>query len=160
MARQFDHERLDVYQLLLKFVAWATQLIKEVKERNDVNTAEERDHLNRAMLSSLFNTAEGNGKRRRQVRARFFDDARGSATECAACIDALVAKSACTRQRVAEGKDMLVRIVQMLTKLVHRFESNGVVSELEVAYGVGASDAAHEEQEKIEDEDEIEIEDD
>ena len=151
MAMQFDHERLDVYQLLLKFIAWASKLIKEVEARKDVNTAEEREHVSRAMLASLFNTAEGNGKRRRQVRARLFDDARGCATECAACIDALVAKDACVLERVAAGKDMLVRIVQMLTKLVHRLESDGFVGERGVKYGAGASGAAPDEQESIED---------
>ena len=41
--------------------------------------------------------------------------------ECASCLDALVAKRACTPERVADGKALLVRIVSMLTKLVDRF---------------------------------------
>jgi four helix bundle protein len=72
----------------------------------------------------LLNIAEGNGKRQRQVRAKFFDDARGSATECAACLDALVAKHVCTTNRVQAGKGMLERVVSMLTKLVARFETD------------------------------------
>ena len=35
-------------------------------------------------LDVLLNTAEGNGTRQRPSRAKSFDDARGSATECAA----------------------------------------------------------------------------
>jgi four helix bundle protein len=50
------------------------------------------EQLDRASLSMLLNTAEGNGKRHGRNRARFFDDARGSAFECAACLDASVAK--------------------------------------------------------------------
>jgi len=92
--------------------------------------------LDRASLSSLFNTAEGNGKRRRNIRAKFFDDARGSATECAACLDALVAKKACSEQRVEEGKALLVRIVSMLTKLVDRFDSISQVREERVEYRI------------------------
>lgn len=81
-------------------------------------------HLEEASVSVLLNIAEGNGKRQRQVRAKFFDDARGSATECAACLDALVAKKICTIDAVQAGKTMLERVVSMLTKLVARFESD------------------------------------
>jgi four helix bundle protein len=35
------------------------------------------DQLDRASMSVLFNTAEGNGKRQGRQRAKFFDDARG-----------------------------------------------------------------------------------
>jgi hypothetical protein len=70
-----------------------------------------------------LNTAEGNGRRQRQTRAKFLDDARGSATECAACLDALVAKKLCSVEEVTEGKELLLRVVSMLTKLVDRFDS-------------------------------------
>ena len=119
----FDHERLDVYQLELKFVAWVTDLLEEVSGKSVGKTAEVCDQLDRASLSSLLNTAEGNGKRQRQIRAKFFDDARGSATECAACLDALVAKRAVKEERIYECKTILVRIVSMLCGLVDRFDS-------------------------------------
>ena len=67
--------------------------------------------------------AEGNGKRQGKQRAKFFDDARGSAVECAACLDALVARKLATIERVIEGKRLLFRTVGMLTKLVERFDS-------------------------------------
>ncbi|MGV3723532.1 MAG: four helix bundle protein [Actinomycetota bacterium] len=118
----FDHEKLDVYQLELAFLGWVTALLDELKA--EPRTREVRDQLDRASLSSLLNTAEGNGKRQKQVRARFFDDARGSATECAACLDALVAKKACGVERIKPGKEMLVRIAQMLTKLVQLYSSD------------------------------------
>ena len=92
------------------------------------------NHLDRAGLSALFNTAEGNGKRQSKLRGRFFDDARGSAAECAACLDALVAKSVCTVDRIDEGKALLFRIVSMLTKLVNRFAPATSVHEEVVAY--------------------------
>jgi hypothetical protein len=50
------------------------------------------------------------------------DDARGSALECAACLDASVAKGFAVLERIQTGKEMLVRIVAMLTKLVERFD--------------------------------------
>ena len=123
--RQFDHEKLDVYQLELRFVAWSTSLMAEVRDKKIPNLRETCDQLDRASLSSLLNTAEGNGRRASQQRARFFDDARGSATECAACLDALVAKGACDGQRVEEGKDILISVVSILTKLVERFDRAG-----------------------------------
>lgn len=133
---QFDHERLDVYQLELRFVAWTTELLAEVSGDRKARVAEVSDHLDQASLSSLFNTAEGNGKRQRPVRAKFFDDARGSATESAACLDALVAKGACRPERIAEGKAMLLRIVSLLSRLVERFEATGELREDAVEYRV------------------------
>lgn len=118
----FDNEKLDVYKLELEFISWLTKLFEELRDRKAARLAEVLDQLDRASLSQLLNTAEGNGKRVSQLRARFFDDARGSTTECAACLDALVAKRACDSKRTAEGKAMLHRIVSMLTKLVDRFD--------------------------------------
>ncbi len=68
-------------------------------------------------LDVLLNTAESNGNRQRPSRAKSFDDARGSATECAACLDALVAKGACAVGRVAKAKELLLRIVSINSHL-------------------------------------------
>jgi four helix bundle protein len=121
----FDHEKLDVYQAELRFVEWVTPLLDEVSEKAKTRTREVCDQLDRASLSALLNTAEGNGRRQRQTRAKFFDDARGSATECAACLDALVAKKSATAERIQDGKGLLLRIVSMLSRLVDRFDSTG-----------------------------------
>lgn len=138
-----DHEKLDVYRAELQFVAWATNLTVELLDSPNAKTrriAEAIDHLDRAALSALFNTAEGNGKRQMKIRAKFFDDARGSATECAACLDALVAKQACSEQRAEHGKSLLVRIVAMLSRLVDRFSPSGEVREEEWRYGIEDED--------------------
>jgi four helix bundle protein len=50
-------------------------------------------HLDEASGSITNNVAEGNGKRSRIDRCRFLDFVRGSALECAACLDTLVAES-------------------------------------------------------------------
>ena len=121
MPEQFDHEKLDVYRLELEFLSWVTVLLDELTGSGK-RLGEILDQLDRASLSALLNTAEGNGKRQRRGRAKFFDDARGSATECAACLDGLVAKKACRADRIAEGKALLLRIVSMLSKLIARFE--------------------------------------
>ena len=135
----FDHEKLDVYQLELAFIGWVTTLFEELKDLKPGRIAEVCDYLDRASLSSLFNTAEGNGKRQRAMRAKFFDDGRGSATECAACLDALVAKRVCKAERLIEGKQMLARIVGMLTKLVQRYSDEQRLNEDAVEYGASES---------------------
>jgi len=63
-----------------------------------------------------LNIAEGNGKYTAPDRCRFFDIARGSALECAACLDVLVAKK--RHARAEQGKEMLRRIVSMLVGLI------------------------------------------
>jgi four helix bundle protein len=119
---RFDHEKLDVYRLELEFVSWVTPLIDEARDGSVATTREVCAQLERASLSCLLNTVEGNGKRRRQGRAKFFDFARGSATECAACLDALVAKKVVSLDRILPGKQLLLRIVSMLCRLVDRFD--------------------------------------
>lgn len=125
----FDHEKLDVYQIALAFVAWVTPLLNEIRKTADGFHREVCDQLDRSSLSALLNTAEGNGKRQGRQRAKFFDDARGSAVECAACLDALVAKKLISPDRITDGKAMLLRVVEMLTKLVQRFDGSVSVRE-------------------------------
>ena len=119
---RFDHERLQVYDLSLDFVAWLTDLLTDVSESNRPNLRETINQIDRASTSIVLNIAEGNGRRATKQRAKFFDDARGSATEAAACLDVLVAKRATRRQRVDEGKHLLLRIVSMLSKVIERFD--------------------------------------
>lgn len=119
---RFDHENLDVYRLEFEFISWLTDLLAEIKIAPGVPIAEIANQIDRSSLSSLLNTAEGNSKRQLKVRAKFFDDARGSAAESAACLDGMVAKRLCESARVLEGKAVLLRIVQMLSKLVDRFD--------------------------------------
>ncbi len=62
--------------------------------------------------------AEGNGKYTSADRCRFFDNARGSTLECAACLDVLVAKSLIDQTVAMKGKEMLIEIVSMLVGLI------------------------------------------
>ena len=50
-------------------------------------------------------------------RKKFFEVARGSALECASCLDILVAKRRISTDRVIEGKEKLRSIVNLLTKI-------------------------------------------
>ena len=139
MQNYFDHEKLEVYQVELTFLTWLTPLLTKVKASGVTSrNGEVLDQLDRASLSALLNTAEGNGRRQRQTRAKFFDDAHGSATECAACLDALVAKRLCQGEDVSEGKEVLLRTVSMLSKLIDRFDQR--LNDEEGTYGDRAED--------------------
>lgn len=113
MREQFGHEKLDVYRLALKYV----ELVYQWCERLQGNHRHAREQLLRASQSIPLNSAEGNGRRGVKDRRRFFDIARSSALECAAIQDVLQISNAILLEENQEGKQLLVRIVAMLTKL-------------------------------------------
>src|SRR5947208_15302696 len=114
MARQFDHEKLKVYQAAIQVVAWSTELAAQIRSK-----AAAKDQLDRASTSVPLNIAEGNGKFAIKDRCRFLDFARGSALECAACLDVLVAKKLSDEAAVWSGKQQLFEIVSMLMGLIN-----------------------------------------
>ena len=111
----FDHERLEVYQEAIAFIAWLSALLDGTVRIGDV-----KDQLDRASTSIPLNIAEGNGKYTMKDRCRFFDIAHGSALECAAGLDILVAKVKLTPEQIHPGKESLQRIVRMLMGLIKR----------------------------------------
>src|SRR5579863_10104492 len=111
----FDHERLDVYREAISFIAWLSVLLEETVRIGDV-----KDQLDRASTSIPLNIAEGNGKYAPKDRCRFFDIAHGSALECAAGLDVLVAKARLTPEQIRPGKERLQRVVRMLMGLIKR----------------------------------------
>jgi four helix bundle protein len=76
-----------------------------------------KDQWLRASQSIPLNIAEGNGKSTRADRRRFFEIARGSALECAAIQDVLVAGGAMDLQESQRQKPSLDRIAIMLSRL-------------------------------------------
>jgi hypothetical protein len=60
-----------VYQIELLWIAWMATLLNEVRNVGPGFHREVCDQLDRASLSSLLNTAEGNGKRQGKHRAEF-----------------------------------------------------------------------------------------
>lgn len=108
----FDHEKLIAYQRSIEFVAWSSQLLEEMPSKLAVF-----DQLERASTSVPLNIAEGNAKFTAPDRCRYWDTARGSALECAACLDVLVAKGKSTKERTEEGKQLLFETVSLLIGL-------------------------------------------
>jgi len=111
----FDHEKLEVYKEAIAFVAWSHCVLE-----GTVRIGEVKDQLDRASTSISLNIAEGNGKYSSKDRCRFFDIAHGSALECAAALDVLVAKGKLMPEQVRPGKETLQRIVRMLMGLIKR----------------------------------------
>ena len=124
----FDHERLKVYQEALRFVVWVSPMVEELPGKLAA-----KDQLDRASTSVVLNLAEGNGKRSHPDRCRYFDIARGSGVECAACLDVLVALNKIARAAADEGKAILLQVVSMTAGLIARF--SGEVHEAQAPYG-------------------------
>src|SRR2546427_935737 len=112
----FDHEKLEVYREAIAFAGWLSALLEGSVRLGDV-----KDQLDRASTSIPLNIAEGNGKFSGKDRARFFEMARGSALECAACLDVLLVRKLATEDQLVGQKDKLARIVQMLIGLLRKF---------------------------------------
>ncbi len=110
---KFDHEKLDVYQKAIEFVAWVYKIAFKLKGQNRFA----RDQLLRASQSIPQNIAEGNAKCSTGDRRLFFYIARGSAMECASILDILLIGKAIDDSELQEGKKLLSRIVSMLTKM-------------------------------------------
>jgi len=115
MSGSFDHEKLEVYQESLVFCGWVGQFLDTISAKGAA-----KDQLDRASTSIPLNIAEGNGKFSKRDRARFFGIARGSALECAACLDVLAVRRLVSESQIKGGKERLVHVVRMLMGLLRR----------------------------------------
>src|ERR1700757_2710306 len=122
MKIYFDHEKLDVYQEAIAFCGWVGEFLRAISAKTAA-----KDQLDRASTSIPLNIAEGNGKFSARDRARFLEMARGSALECAACLDVLFVRKLASNQQVAEQKEKLTKIVQMLIGLLRKFSERAEV---------------------------------
>jgi four helix bundle protein len=109
-----EYERLDCYRLAIEFQGLAAGVCSERR------LGALRDQLERASLSIAINIAEGAGPRGRGDRARFFTVARGSAMECAALLEVAASRGLVDASTQRRGRGVVIRIVQMLTRLIHR----------------------------------------
>jgi four helix bundle protein len=108
------YEKLDVYRCSVEFLAAAGQMIDTMPS----GTAVMRDQLEQASLSIVANIAEGVGVRTPKERDRHLGSARGSAMECGALLDACRLRGLCSVEQQQGSKQLLVRIVSMLTKMM------------------------------------------
>jgi len=106
----FGFQRLDAYRAAIQFLGLATDLAAKCPRGH----GDLVDQLRRAALSIPLNIAEGSGKFSRDV-VRFYAIARGSALECAAILDAFEAMGLLEGESVQGPRDVLERIVSLLT---------------------------------------------
>ena len=109
----FAFERLGVYQRAVEFLVVVTRIISELPSGNASLT----DQLRRAALSVPVNVAEGVGRSSAADRRRHYAIARGSAMECAAILDACRVLQLASPGLLADGRSLLLRVVQMLSKM-------------------------------------------
>lgn len=104
---------MKVYQRSLDFVEFTNKIFTHNSYRIDVY-----NQLERASASIPLNIAEGTGKYTPKDKCRYYDIARGSALECAACLDTLLKRKRIPKSLNEEGKSILIEIVSMLIGLV------------------------------------------
>lgn len=108
----FDHEKLKVYQMALKFNEFAFRIISKL------NLSDIRSQLERASNSIVLNIAEGNGKFSKKDHCRYFDISLGSTFESAACLDILFIRKLISPSEISECKEILKEIISMLVGLI------------------------------------------
>ena len=104
-------ERLDVYQVALKF---HRSVIPLARVRG---IADLRDQLLRASESVVLNVAEGAGRFSPAEKRHFYRIACGSAMECMGALELLHNRNVFSNAGYQARRDLLIRIVQMLSRL-------------------------------------------
>jgi len=111
--KYFDHEKLDSYQAAIDLVV----LIDTITEHLPRGRAYLADQLQRAGASIPLNIAEGAGEYSDNEKIRFYRMAKRSATECAAVFDICRRLQLTDEVHYSKGRELLIRIVSMLTKM-------------------------------------------
>ena len=110
---KFNFQKLDVYQRAIEFLAATTTIVSEFPR----GCGALADQLRRAALSIPLNIAEAQGRPSTGESARAYAIARGSAMECAAIVDAASVLGAIDGAKATNARALLLRIVQMLSKM-------------------------------------------
>lgn len=112
MTAPFGHEKLMVYQMGMHFAGLRGVLLEPLARR-----VAACDHLVRGSESILVNIAHASNTWSPNERIVYLGHANGSALECAACLDVLVAKSLLMPEEVHSGKCLLSEIVSILVTM-------------------------------------------
>ena len=113
MKIYFDHEKLDAYKKALAFAEWVEPVLERLPKSVAV-----QNQLDRARTSIVLNIPECNGRFTSADRCKFFDIARGSALECAGCLDLIFIKKLLSEVELDAGKSLLKDIVSLLVGLI------------------------------------------
>ena len=93
------------------------------------------DQLDRAATSIPLNIAEETGKYTSKDKCRYYDIVRGSALECAACLDVLLKREMINKEICEKGKNEFLKIVFMLMGLIK--STSDRLCEKNIDYKVG-----------------------
>ena len=132
-----EADRLDVYRVAREFDTLATRALPRR------GSAALRDQLDRASSSIVLNIAEGCGRFGRAEKAHFYRIARGSAMECIAVFDLALSRGLITVSAYGQGRGLLIRLVQMLTKLARRMQAQCAVAPLPALSALSACRDGH-----------------
>jgi four helix bundle protein len=108
------HEKLECYR---RAVSMAEELSKE-SARWSRGLGYLIDQQRRAMASVVLNVAEGNARKSKVERRRFFEISRASVAEVSACVDLMYAFGLITQVRSQSLKAKLMEISRMLWGLM------------------------------------------
>jgi four helix bundle protein len=114
MKDTFTHENLDVYRRAIDFVVIADHVAIALQRGRGYLA----DQLRRASTSIVLNIAEGAGEFNRREKSRFYRIAKRSTTECAAILDVCTQLELSDVESIEEGRELLLRVVAMLTRLI------------------------------------------
>jgi len=114
--QKLSHEKLDVCQRSIEFLAVALQLLESVPKGNAMII----DQLKRASTSVPLNIAEAAGYPSEAKRAHHYQVARGSALECGAALNVGQILKVGNLSLIPKGKELLVSVVSMLSKMCRR----------------------------------------
>jgi four helix bundle protein len=110
----FGFERLDAYRVAIMFA----ELAHPIGRRLPRTKGQLGDQLERAAESIVLRIAEGAGCELKSAdQKRHFRAARGSAMECAAILDICRIRGIGTLVQLDEGRQLLLRLVKMLSRL-------------------------------------------
>jgi four helix bundle protein len=126
MSEPFRHEKLIVYQKGMRFASLRGTLLKGLPRR-----VAACDHLDRGAESILVNIAHASSTWSPNERIVYLGHANGSALECAACLDVLVAKALLAAEEVYPGKSLLAEVVSILITM-RKTATNRVCEEHDV----------------------------
>ena len=117
---QFEFHKLDVYQTALQLRPRITAIARGLTR----GYGDLRSQLLRAERSIRLNIAEGAGLNSPGGKVERYRTARGSANECAACLDEVEIDELAPSSVIEETAVLLPRIVSMLTRMVLRWEAS------------------------------------
>ena len=110
----FIHEKLICYQKSIWVLKEINEsLCKSMPRGNSFLS----DQLRRAMISAILNLSEGNAKKSKADRKRFFDISLGSISEVSSCLDILTSISLLSVSKNFSLKSELKTIYSMIFKL-------------------------------------------